>query len=91
MQAKEQITSKEKLGAWLRHVNVPTKDPFLEEQLAEHLWGEGEDNVVVGKRVDPTWGREGSPSCRGAERLEGSVNLRWEGGESFVGSYKVFD
>ena len=90
MQAKEHITPKEKLGAWLRHVNVPTKDPFLEEQLAEHLWGEGEDNVVVGERVDPTWGREGSPSCCGAERLEGSVNLRWEGGESFVGSYKVF-
>ena len=48
MQAKEHITPKEKLGAWLRHVNVPTKDPFLEEQLAEHLWGEGEDIVVVG-------------------------------------------
>ena len=30
-------------------------------------------------------------ASRGAERLEGSVNLRWEGGESFVGSYKVFD
>ena len=78
---------KKLLASWLSHVTVPSKNPFLEEELDEHLWGEGEDTDVVGERVDPTWGREGSPSRRGAERLEGSVNLRWEDGESFTGSY----
>ena len=78
---------KEVLASWLSHVTVPSRDPFQEEELAEHLWGEGEDIDVVGERLDPTWGREGSPSCRGAERLEGSVNLRWEDGGSFIGNY----
>ena len=59
---------KEALASWLSHVTVPSRDPFQEEELDEHLWGEGEDTDVVGERVDPTWGREGSPSCRGAER-----------------------
>ena len=82
-----ETTPKEVLATWLSHVTVPSRDPFLEEELTEHLWGEGEDIDVVGERLDPTWGREGSPSCRGAERLEGSVNLRWEDGGSFIGNY----
>ena len=84
---EDKPSPKEVLATWLSDVTVPSRDPFQEEELAEHLWGEGEDTDVVGNRVDPTWGREGSPSCRGAERLEGSVNLRWEDGESFTGSY----
>ena len=81
-----QQPAREVLASWIAHVTVPTRDPFLEKPT-EHLWDQGENGSVEGERVDPTWGREGSPSCHGAERLEGSVNLRWEDGGSFVGSY----